>query len=411
MFKRLKAIAPFFYSPEGANESGKTDEKIIDGADKTETVETDVETIESHDSATDKNTEPDPESLEGMEIELEKAKSKLFDPGKTGENKTDDSSKEKPEASGQAGKTEKDNLGKAKFVKVDDEFINKASEEDKEFLQSIKGESLSEKAIKIHVNAQKYIKQLKEGTATPETLKAASTQVKPMSNDQITEAKNNMIYNQIAARFSDFPKEGLTDPEARDDYERVLFNESPSKHREFTKLFEDSATRVDQWEKGYRDLSTTWEDRASAQITAGVDTFTEELKKHGLSPKDLGIEFTDQWILQNLIYKNDGKPDENVVRFQHNIPIVLPNAVGTKLIQNFLPQIIEATKTQARKEALEGKEKLTPNPSISNSNLSAKDKISKDTLLVDDNSSLAEIEAAIEQEKVKLFGPDGKEFK
>lgn len=311
----------------------------------------------------------------------DEAKQKLADAKERDQSKADDKKAgDKKVDDAAAGKTDDgskaDDKSKAKTIKITDEYIakqeqnfrnqykdedpdvvNKKAEYFRDILNGIKGGEMDTKALKNYINAQMYIKTIKSPfdadwkpdekvVGTPEYIKEATTK------------KNEIISDQMHAKYPDIPEDAFEDDDVLKEFEEGLSKREYDSYRNFYKEVADSINK--QYDR-YAHVVNNWETIAKDTITADVKLFEARLSKLNLTLKDLGIDTLDldekdlynEYLWKNIIFV-DGKtdnPDGNIMTFMdEKIPIIKPGSVYAKLIDSNLELLLSKAGHDGRKQ-------------------------------------------------------------
>jgi hypothetical protein len=92
------------------------------------------------------------------------------------------------------------------------------------------------------------------------------------------------------------------------------------------------------------------------------------LQAKGIDPKELEADFTEKWLVNNIVKKADGKLNTDIITYYRGKIPTLNKTVFLQAIEDkFDQRITELTKKAGINEFLDGKRKKDANPSISNS--------------------------------------------
>jgi hypothetical protein len=362
-----------------------------------------------------------------LEEEVETSKDKELPEGEAKEEiqKEEVKPEVKPE-----GKQEEKPVHKTNF-KITDEFIaqkiaeyrqankdnpqvNQMTEDYRKILEGIKGDLISDRALKNYVNAQLYIKSVKNPFS--QEFKPDETVVKTQEYIQkANEAKSRFVLQAVKSKFPTFPEDGLTNEESRLDFERDLMLDNPRKFREYEDTIQNAEKDVNEsYDKWYY-ITQNWESIAKDTINQEVDLFKGWLESKGVKPEDINLpelkldekNFYNEFIFKNVLYNEKGQPNEQVIAFMDNkYPVVKPMTVFNTLKDLFFDSILDVYSERARKDGFNTGKEAIVEPSLSESNLSrnAETTLTEEEMLEDDDTPLEKIREIREKIKQRWIG-------
>lgn len=370
------------YAPEGS-ESGNTEDILTEDNKELEDLRSNA-----------LRSEEEPEETPAEEPETEEP----AEPDVQEEDKTEPEQSEEQADSSKIGEP----------IRVDDEYINQQPDDVKEFLNGVKGEYFSQKALKNYVNAQKYIKEQK--TVKPEAEDKPSTfekkQVKTLDNDQLAVAQNNYVFRQLQNKYPGLTAEMLTDEQKWNDYYFQIQDEesNPRKAHQFYEDYKAAVSNANDTVSKYKDLAQNWEAKASDTISNQYDEFEKKISELGVKLEDIGITKDDDFIINQVIYGKDGNPDPQVVTMAFgNIPVINKDGFYNKLMTIGVPKLYETARKSGKLEVLDHRNKNKSNPSISNSDIQSKADAKPALQKFDENTTLPEMESDLAALRKKIM--------
>ena len=395
-FNNNRFVVPFFYDDD--DPSGKADEQIEADktVEKTEDAEKTVETEKESEytpSKIDKHAD-----LEEMEAELDKSEKASSDEGadlsaevredvtaelepEAKEEKTEEKPEGKPEDKPEVKESEADKTvvdeDKTKPIEITEEYIASQPEEDREALQSIKGEKISPKMLKIHVHSQDYISKLKEEETIADKiveedkieLPKSNERLDKYSDEQLTALKNMNIVKGIQRQYPDFPDDGLTNDEALNDFYRDIQDEKPAKYDDFKDTVRNVRDSVTEQIDTQVEIGKNWKKYAGKAIQDSYDSFKTFIDAKGLTPEALGINFKDTALAKEILYDENGGLNEDVAFMQNGVPIIVPAKFTHALKEKFIDQMFLVKEKDARADGFTKRTEVEPAASIANSNV------------------------------------------
>jgi hypothetical protein len=248
----------------------------------------------------------------------------------------------------------------------------------KRILESVKGDPYNEHNLKVHINAQTYIKNLKSPFAPDWKPDPKVTQT-PEYIDKAIKHKNNVILNRLQSKFDGvelplFPKEALESKEARREFEKELIASDPSEFNNYQKMMDDTEKGINEDFDKWQYIDQNWETMAADTIKTDVMLFKNFLVSQKVKPEDIGLpdlnlneSFYNQFLYENVLYKGKNPNDDVFSMYRNKYPIVKPGAILNSLTNIFLDSIIAKREEAARIEGYEFGKKDTVEPGMSNS--------------------------------------------
>ncbi len=293
------------------------------------------------------------------------------------EDKVEDKTKTAPEAEPEKPiSDEKPIVEKAKeeipldtkkpFV-IDDEFIAKADPKNKTILESLKGETVSQKALDNYINAQRKLGE--QGNELGQLRK--QTEIKqpipekiPLQQQTLEKQVKDAIFTETIKRLKpDFP-DIPTDPAELNDYvelmSRAQYDDYRDKKNAIQKEVENDFNTAFYKINNHAQINDTY-------LNNDLISIKNDLKEWGIEdPKSLGFELDptdeDKKTLDALLLK-DGKFDSNLVEYYgqdaDNKPIYLfkEGAIRDKFFKMNTSKIFklfsENLRSNIRKETIE----------------------------------------------------------
>lgn len=400
-----------YFQAEGT-ESGKTDtveeESLLieDEPIAPEVVEDKPETIEKPTETPSSSDEPD------YDLELDRLKATITKKEVATENKTeaDDLLSDKTEAPKPAASKVDDGT-----VTINDAYIKSQPEEHQAILRSVLGkrkEALTDaKLLKNHIQAELHIRELKAGKEQPASVAEQADQsgvaFQPENTDatSIDKAANAYLVQMLKAKYPNLTEDDLKDEDSIEEYVAQMQTHSPLKASKFIGDYDKANATVTQRKEQFSYLSKNWEQIDRATVVDTVKKFDNWLKKAGVNAADLGIKYTEKFILDNFITPNN-KPDNDVVVYADRdgqIPIVLGHSLLRKMKEHYEELVFDRVKSSGRIEGIENRNRMEPPGSISGGDHRERSSIEKpiETQIRDDMTS-EEMDAVLEKQKERI---------
>lgn len=378
-----------------------------DQAGKTDDDETDYELSTGDDlpiEEYEKNIEKIKKKIAGDKIEAEQtdkesdedktkdADDLLFDPGKSADDK------------GTGGKT-------PKLVTITDEYIASQPEDHQDILRSIKGTAADPKVIKNYIHKELLIRELKGNGQAAETKADQSAGDKNNFNEvEISKHKSSYMYRNLKQDYPDLTEEVFADEDSLEEFLADLQSHSPLKARKFEQKYLELDGKWGTRTKQMQDYAQNWERITKAQAVEAVKSFNDHISKRGLNSNDLGIKYTESWLMDNIIAPG-GKPDPEIVSYmdsQGTIPVINEKMLLAKLKDKYNDSILDAIENKASKDALLNRARREADPSISIGNVRrrAEQPLPLEKAITPD-MPLDEMEKILEEQKKQLLKADG----
>jgi hypothetical protein len=293
----------------------------------------------------------------------------------------------------------------------DAQNLDQMAQDFKQILNGVKGDQFSERAFKNYINSQIYIKSLKspfDPDWKPEKKVVESPDYIEMAKKQ----KGDMLLKAVRTKYPDFPENGLSDPEAKLEFERDLVAQNPTGILEYGRYLEEVSGKIDTEFDRHYDIVTNWEDRAKTQIEADVQLFKNYLDAKGLTLADIGVpdltfddKYYNKFLFDNILQPN-GKPNENVIAwYQKNTPVIKPFMVTNQLKDYFDVAIEDKIKERARAEGFKLGQNAIIEPSLSESPGMGYRKPSDESSVFDnDEAKIEDIDSALTKIKNSVLG-------
>jgi len=378
MLRNIYSLLPAFDSEAGA--SGKTDDDKSGENGKGKT--------ENTDAAYDK-----------IQSDLEESRNKLF-----AEEKADDVIVEKPAATEQPAAPSKIEG----LQTINDQFIESSTtselfkglekEDVAKVLNSIKGSQIDAKVLKNYVHAQikleehqlanpdkSEVENQDEGfdNFTPRTADENFSQLDDGEKQKLNQAKVYALYNKLKGKYKDLTLDDLKDDDSVNEYLSTLMVNKPLMADDFKSDWRKTNSQIDKETNDYVDRAVNFGDYMRKDAMEMIGKFQDSLKAKGIDPKELETDFSEKWIVNNIIKNDKGKLNTSMIgyyRNNQNIPILDKQSFYQALVDKFDPRITELTKKAGINEFISGKRKKEPNPSISNSEAAGSRKIEADEI-------------------------------
>jgi len=280
----------------------------------------------------------------------------------------------------------KDLTKEEKIVFINDDYIKSQPKHIQKILKPIKGEKLTEKALKNYVNAELYIEKLKKQTQQesktepkPEPKPETETNLPQNIPAEIDENKfYELVYLKLKTKYPDLP-EYEDKKYAITEYLQNLQVENPVKFAKFNIELTKETEEIENQIREVQDLSKNWENLAMQNINDDIQRFKEKLSQFGLEPDDLGLDlnftedFYNDYIYNNILFV-DGKANPEVVEYRGKIPIIKKGKVYEKLLSLNFDKIMELRANNSNPTT-----KKSPPPSLSANSGLGKAQVSKST--------------------------------
>jgi len=301
-------------------------------------------------------------------------------------------------------------------VVIDDNYIsNQLDDNIKRYLEGIKGEMISPKALKNYLNAQSLIDQQK---AVLSQQRQPDSNTQSISNNantnqgihtEYSEKVQQLALQRLKDKYRDIPSEAITDKDVFKDYMRDKFIDDPLEANSILNDLGGFRNEVENTAKYVYEYSQNWEKAANDTMAKDINDFKDKLTKLGLKPEDLGIDLSldangNNEYLKNQVLTNNGNVDPNIVGYVANYPKIKQGAILQKLLTLNVEKIVELKATGARREGYEARNNQQPPPSQSANNI--KQTVRGDVKLpIDvDDMSIDELDSEFEKVKQSVVG-------
>jgi len=305
-----------------------------------------------------------------------------------------------------------DAVAKFREKNKDDKDVDAKAIEYQKALETVKGDPFNQHNLNIHVNAQKYIKQI-NSPFNPEFKLSQDTKSSKEYIEKATTKKNEMLLNAIrGAGYVDFPEDGLTNPEAKREFEKELYAEDPRGFRKYENLIDSREAAINKQFDQWYYITENWESMARDVVQTDVALFNAYLKEKKIDPIKIGVpdltlddKNNNPFLYENILMPN-GKVNPDVITMMDgNIPIVKPMSVFNQLKEIFEDDIIAYHAEIARAEGYQAGRKAIIEPSMSNSPGSGKIDITDDAnVLENDDATLEQLDKLLNKTKASIIG-------
>jgi hypothetical protein len=406
-----------FFQQEGA-ESGKTlleeDEKtLLENNAGTDTEDkTNVEVI-NQDSELKSGNDLSFEDLERNEKII---RSRITNGSEQGEKKPDEDKTEQeenllynPDGEQENNSSDKNSTSDKTNapMKITKEYIATQPEENREFLQRIFDETITPKALKSWLHSQAYIEGLKSNKSITEKQPVQQQgNADIISTEEVKAERKSFLLKGLKTSYPDITEDIFEDEDSLDEYVADLKMHSPVRAEKFVRTYLEAEG---EWNKTFQHISAianNWETNAKANVVSAVQEFDNGLKDLGVSSKDLGIKYTEQFILDTFIMPN-GKPNPKIVSYldkSGRIPVVDRDALVTAMEKHYKAAIVDAVRSSVAKEVYSGRERREADPGISTSGVRRRiDRPEPVSKLITEDMSLEEMEKVLANNKKNIL--------
>ena len=296
-------------------------------------------------------------------------------------------------------------------IEVNEDYLNSLGQEDRQYLAGVKGEKLSGKALKNYLHAQKLIAENRstaDKTAEKKTDQQAITGEQfnksdgkvSLTEQQISEQRSNYVFGELKRKYPDIPEDFLTNRETRKGYLQDLYYDDIEAGQELLNMEKDLYGVFDDTVKDFKHKSENWETINKDILNRDVREFEEELKEYGVTSKDLGFEYTDDFVLSNLT--------EDMLQKEYggSLVFVKPGSFKQKLMQMAVKPLLDKSSKKGLEEGIERGRRVKNNPSMSNAGAGASDE-EIGVLDFSPDADLEEMEGTLEKMKARILKEDG----
>lgn len=250
-------------------------------------------------------------------------------------------------------------------IKIDDEYIKSQPKDIQEILKPIKGDILTERALKNYINAQLYIKRHKH--SPKEEFKPEKTQKQPTEQEFFVEQKESIpqvqykkeyfdniekaVAEALSAKYKDMQVDYDNPDESIREYASDLQISDPIKYYQFLKDYELAKNRISEEINKYKYVVDNWQQISVENIKKDVEKFKQDLEEVGLTLEDLNLNLElDDKLYNKYLYENifapNGKVNTEVVVPLTDDAILIPEgAVYKKLVELNYKNILKLKKS------------------------------------------------------------------
>lgn len=260
-------------------------------------------------------------------------------------------------------------------ITINDDYIKSQPKEIQEILRPIKGDTLTDRALKNYINAQMYIKKHKN--LPKEEIKSDKTQ-KQFTESQVENAPqiqyNNIdsvdkaIAEALKVKYKDMEIDYENPKDTIREYASDLQISDPIKYYEFVKDYELAKNRISEEVNRQKYIVENWQQISVENINKDVEKFKQDLEEVGLTLEDLNLNLElDEKLYNKYLYENifapNGKVNTEVVVPLTDDAILIPEgAVYKKLVELNYKNILKSKKSSSLNNKSE-KAKLPPSMS------------------------------------------------
>lgn len=292
-------------------------------------------------------------------------------------------------------------------VKITKEYIASQPKELQEYLQRIPGEVITPKALKSWLHSQALIDQLKSGKVTEKPEPGGQKEKSNLySEDELKAERRSFLHSNLKTSYPDVTDDIFEDEDLLEEYVADLKMHSPIKAEKFVRAYFDAEGNWNNNIQQMQKIADNWETNAKANVVSAVQEFDNGLKDVGISSKDLGIKYTEKFILDTFIMP-DGKPNPKIVTYldrSGRIPVVDRDALVTAMEKHYKAAIVDAIRNSTANEVYSNREKREAPPSISTSALRRRiDRPEPISKLITEDMSLEEMEKVLANNKKSIL--------
>jgi hypothetical protein len=260
---------------------------------------------------------------------------------------------EEPETSNQDD-IQPDDTGKLNIIKIDDNFIKNADESDRKYLESIKNEQISQKALNNYLNAQKGIRELQgergDRIRLSNRLKELTQKVNlpPKDNvNAINDLKNQVLVRRMKAKFPDYP-------ETKEQEDDLMYEKGFRYMQQIADEEKKEREQVNNFWDNMIDARENYTAKNTDVLNKAVDEIKKQLEMMNITPNDLKMSFKttqegdfEDEKLEKLFFDANGNLDEEVFITQYGAPLVRGDKFAEKFILNYWKDIYSAVATKS----------------------------------------------------------------
>jgi len=339
------------------------------------------------------STQTKDEEKTQAEVKEEKSETVTKAEEKKDEKPIDESAK--TDESGKAAEEPAKAPEKPKVFEITDEYIEKAPEEDRNLLKFLKGETMSEKSIKVYLDGQRQIGKLSSEIGqlkkTTEQLKETTETTPQSMTEELEKVKETLVAQELIKKYPQLLKEdGTIIPfDTRDEefkeFLRDLNADIPGLGvQEFIELKKSLEQKVGNEVKQAVHIRNNHKEINKDTLSKDVESIKDRLQNvFGVAPKDLGLDIeptrdekgalTNAYLLKLLTDESGQKTDDNlynIVGTKEPIALLKKGSIAQKFFELNMPQIIQVIRDNSVKKGyVESQEKKKEvNPTLSSSN-------------------------------------------
>lgn len=261
---------------------------------------------------------------------------------------------------------------------IDEQFIAKLSDKDRDALVSLKGQKASPQVIKNYLSGQRLIAERKN--PAPEQQKPIEVkQQEPVITKPIQETKQQPVEVKLAPELQDsadallvaqlkqkYP-EILKDAKSLDDIDEAISDLQATKPTRAYSILDDIKTTRIEINNKVNEINhyrTNYESVINQNVAAAKDAFTALAEQNGVDLSSIGVDLNavdadgNNAFLMSLLYDTNGDPNPNVISFGQpgtpvaGIPFVSTQSVLNEMIQRVFPTVLKhQSQTVSSKEA------------------------------------------------------------
>lgn len=248
-----------------------------------------------------------------------------------------------------------------KIIEVTDDYISQAEEKDRNILTSIKGETLSEKALKNYIESQRLIgkkaTEIQQLQTPPEERKPREVSISDEQRSLIA----SMANKELRREYKDMPD----DPEDRKEWLLRMQNTDPDELEKYYERRREVSNQLTEEYKQVLFVKENYDVINLNQMKKEVENIRNYFQDtYGLKLEDMGlkVEVDDDFsneIINELLTLPNGEFDPKVVQYydQKNkeVPIIEPGKLSEKFFLKFNKRAVEEVQKRARKEGFEAR--------------------------------------------------------
>lgn len=231
-------------------------------------------------------------------------------------------------------------------IKINEEYINKQPPEIQKILRPIKGDVLTERALKNYINAQLHIQKLESKFQQPTQAQPKTEPIQELKTPEfkIEDIKNfdDAVYKTLRLKYPDLPENPDNPKEAIKEYLSETQLIDPIKYYQVIKDYDLAQTKIKEKLEEFEYLAKNWQNISADNIKKDIDKFENTLKQYGLSIEDLGLnlefddKFYNEYLFNNIIFDKNKNINEDVVKVidkDAGVFLIPEGAVYRKLVE------------------------------------------------------------------------------